>query len=331
MAYSDTRGRDGVQLSSVDDAKVIIERFRRKDPSLGGPTPVAPGGKTAAGVIPPPAPSPWTSLTRLTVAAQLLDIVQNPRRIHQGPFNLCGPAAFWVIVASRNPKAFALAATDLFDIGKGTVGALVIAPSQSLMSTDFPAIVTRLAGQTPPHGVSTTETEWMLMSALQNSTPSKGPAWDGQPESGWSGMTLPGALVTWLSNTGFFASVVDNTSVVSPQLVGAATGLALGGGQDHAFLINAKLAGLLPDGLLEQAADFFTGLFPDHWILLTDPVVFDAAAQTVTLSYWSWGDTQTAKVLSLSLFDDNFFGAVSTRTQGPAGDFNVPSGKTATG
>lgn len=144
-------------------------------------------------------------------------------------------------------------------------------------------------------------------------------------------MTLPGALVGWLNNTGFFSRVADNSSVIVPQGVGAATGLALGGGQDHALLINAKLVGELPDGLLEHVADFFTGLAPNHWILLTDPVVFDSAAQTATLGLWTWGGTRSNQIVSLSVFSDNYFGAVSTTTQGPAGDFNLPSGGTAMG
>jgi hypothetical protein len=327
MGYSDERGFDTISTSSVDDAALVIDRFRAKDSSVSSATPVALGGKIPVPAAPPAPPSPWTSLNRLSVAAELLDIVKNPRRINQGPFNLCGPAAFWSVMASRHPKAFAIAATDLFDTGRGSVGGLVISPTQDLMKTDFPAIVKRLGATAVP----TTPTEWMLLSALRNSTRSSiWPTWDGQPESSVSGVTLPGEVETWFNNTGMFSKVNNDASVVVPLPTTTAL-LQLGGGMDHLLLINANLMvpaglGAPASGFFEKLAAFFTDPFPDHWIMLVNHVVIDASANTATFGFWTWGDTVARAVVGLDLFKQCCHGAVSSMTPGPVGDFEVPSG-----
>lgn len=312
MADPDERGSDTTRLSTVADATPIIERFRRKDPSLSAAIPVTIDGQQVTVVNPPAPPSPWTSLTRLTVAAELLDIVNNPRRINQGPFNLCGPSAFWVIVAARHPKAFATAATDLFDTGRGSVGGLNIAPSTSLMSTDFPAIVARRAAAN--HSTATTQTEWMLISALQNSTPSIGPAWDGQPESGWSGIALPSNLESWFNSTGLFSSVKADTNVVVPG-TRFVHNLTLGNGQDHVLLIDGAILEAPPKDWKEKIASLFGTA--NHWVLLTDHAEMDASSRTINLGIWTWGGTrpksEARETFDIDLFTSNYYGAVSVK------------------
>src|SRR5258706_1531570 len=109
----DERATDTQTVSTQANAVEIINQFRSSMAS-----------------------SPWVSLNRTEVADRLTTIVNNPRAIYQGALNLCGPAAFFNIVASRDPVSVAQCATSLFDSGSGTIGSLKIEPKPDLISAD---------------------------------------------------------------------------------------------------------------------------------------------------------------------------------------------------
>jgi len=121
LDVSDLRGQDTTQLSSVDDAIAAVKTFRSSS-----------------------ANSPWTSLDRGQVADRLETILRDPRQINQGSLNLCGPAAFFNIVAGRHPVAVANCAASLFDTGAGIIGGLHLAPKNELVSADYPAMAAKM-------------------------------------------------------------------------------------------------------------------------------------------------------------------------------------------
>src|ERR1700733_317147 len=98
---ADERAADKLQLSSVADAQTTILAF---------------ASSKAIGA--------WPSLDRQAIALRLLEIVTVPRTINQGALNLCGPAAFFAIVAARHPVSVASAAIALFETGKCALGGL---------------------------------------------------------------------------------------------------------------------------------------------------------------------------------------------------------------
>jgi hypothetical protein len=329
----DLRAKDTLQLSTADSALRVIDSFRK--PSIGGGfLPGAPPASHGLRNLPAaphspvtlaPPTSPWTTLDRNTVADDLEAIIRDPRTIYQSNFNLCGPAAFFNIVAGRHPVAFAQAAASLFDYGTCSLGFLKIAPDRRLLTKSFAYMCEKLKGPkdkvapTPP-----TQGVWMLLSALRNTTKAWWHAdWLGDPGQTVAGMTRPSELKSWFDSTGFFSNVLDQTTYLGSSLDGgqphmradidAATNLTLEPGADHALLIHVNMINQgHQSSVLDQVVDVVTRAFPDHWITLLSKIVVDTTGETVTLSVWTWGQTLQLKVPK-NVFLSNYYGSVTTK------------------
>lgn len=301
---SDSRSQDTLQLSSPADALTAISTFRSST-----------------------ATSPWTSLDRGQVADRLEKIVTDPRSIYQGSLNLCGPAAFFNIVASRHPVAVAQAAGTLFDTGAADLGGLHIAPKSDLISTDYASMVPKMT-----NGV-TAQADWMLLGALRNSTEVFWqPDWRGNPDQELAGMTRPEELASWLTATGYFSTVRDGGKWASNPGIPNAQNLATYPGNDNAILINTNLLAAakkylgtdsnnqpqLSDPHIDNADHtFLLSSFPNHWVILVSEVAGGLYADPsggyyVTLSIWTWGSTYTDLWVPQKDFIDNYYGAVTT-------------------
>jgi hypothetical protein len=304
---NDTRKQDTVAYSTSADAIAVVDAFRSSTAS-----------------------SPWTSLDRTQVADRLTQIVSEPRVIAQGSLNLCGPAAFFNIVALRHPLAVAEAATSLFDTGSANIGGLHIEPSSALTSADYAAMVTLMV-----HGI-TPQADWMLLGALRNTTNVFWqPAWRGDPDQELAGATRPEELASWLRSTGLFTSVVDGGKWASNPGIPNAENLATSVGNDNALLINTNLlaaamvavatpAGQPPTlrsaGIDSADHTFLLSAFPNHWVTLlngiaSSPYPDPQGGHYVLLSLWTWGRSYLSLWVPQRDFLDNYYGAVNAFVQ----------------
>jgi hypothetical protein len=278
----DQRGADTVQLSSIDDAVAIIETFRSST-----------------------ATSPWNSLERGKVADRLEEIVRNPRVITQGALNLCGPAAFFNIVAGRHPVAVAQAATALFDTGACDIGGLHIAPKSDLTSVSYSDVLAKMGSSPAP------QAEWMLLGALRNTTNVFWqPDWKGDPSQELAGLTRPEELASWFTATGFFAKVSDGGKWASNPGIPNAENLSLAAGTDNAVLINTNLLAATGQTTIDNS--FILSSFPNHWVTLLSDVVADTTNKVVNVSFWTWGTPLLGLSIPQQAFLDNYYGAVTT-------------------
>lgn len=278
----DERAADTIRLSTTDDALAVVETFR----SSG-------------------ATSPWASLDRTQIADRLDAILRDPRSITQGKLNLCGPAAFFNIVAARHPLAVARAATTLFDTGACDLGGLHLEPKSDLVSVSYADMRDKMTDDVAP------QADWMLLGALRNTTEVFWqPDWRGNPDQELAGMTRPEELASWFRSTGFFATVADNGKWASNPGIPNAENLQVLPGWDNALLINANL--LAAAGQTTFDNTFILSSFPNHWVVLLSEVVADLAKQALTLSLWTWGRSLLALSVPQQAFLDNYYGAVTT-------------------
>jgi len=78
---------------------------------------------------------PWRELDRCHVADGLQAIVTDPCTgvgLNQAMLPLCGPVAWWNVVASRHPVAVAQAGVDLYEKGQAMLGGLLVKPDPAV-------------------------------------------------------------------------------------------------------------------------------------------------------------------------------------------------------
>jgi hypothetical protein len=269
-----------------------------------------------------PGPSPWTHLDRSGVADGLSQIVQNPRWINQRLTPLCGPSAFFNVVAGRHPVAFARAATTLFNTGKCMLGGLSIAPNSKLLTADYGNIVTS-SGAALPSGVSQSSWQavWMLVSSLKNVTMEAWQSlfslnWVGNPQDQVAGISPPGEVEGWFKSTGFFTTVDNHANWNTNQGIPQAEGLNPAAiGADISILINANL--LYSAGVPGAPVDNNVVMrsIANHWVILVGEVVGDVTKDLIYFSVWSWGSTNVGLSVPSKVFLQNYYGSVTTTVQ----------------
>ena len=279
---SDAKASDTIAVSSPSDARDIIGNF---------------GAETAA--------SPWTSLTRATIAQRLGEIVADPRQVQQGALNLCGPAAFYSQWAKRDPVAFANFATQLYDNGSAKIGSLQLSPGQDLLQANYADMVPRMGSAVSPAA------DWMILGALRNSTDVfwQG-SWEGDPKQELAALTRPEELASWFSAAGIYAKVDNQANWATAAGIPHALSLALRPGTDISLLIHANLMATSLNKPYDTS--WLKSQFPNHFVVLLGDIVQDVQTKNIRLSVWSWGDVKPL-VVSQDDFVANYYGAVIAR------------------
>ncbi len=239
------------------------------------------------------------SLERGEVAERLHELVDSPLRLQQGALNLCGPAALFALWLWRDPEAAVAYATALYEQGWASLGALTIRPSRGLREH-------RCRAALPPPA------DWMMMTALRDSAnrvlryPRSG-GW-GEP---MAAMTLPGTLAGWLTATGLYSAVRNDTTLVWRPGRRPTGALAPAPQTDVLALVAAQLFHPA-DSTPARAAQTVGGLVPNHWAILRAPLA-PVEGDRVTVRFWSWGADQVA-VLDPARWRRFSFGALLART-----------------
>ncbi|MEO8627229.1 MAG: hypothetical protein ABI612_03895 [Betaproteobacteria bacterium] len=293
----DKRAADTERKSTFDDAKAIVDNFAASTESAA-----------------------WATLDRATVAQRLSELVtltddqqyaspsSGPRSLKQGGMNLCGPAAFFQSALGRDPVAVMQFATDLFNVGSASIGALTISPGRDLLDADFTAMSAK--------GNTSSQAEWMLLGALRNSTDVfwQG-SWEGDPDQRLAAMTRPEELADWMKRSEIWSSVEDHGKWATNPGIPNALNLTLAPGTDIAWLINTNL--IAKSKLVDSKAStavkpddsFLLSSFPDHWVVLLNEPLLNAVDNNVMYSIWSWGQRYWLSAPQPD-FVDNYYGAV---------------------
>jgi hypothetical protein len=287
----DSKAFDKLRRSTIAGARAIVESFRVR-------------GDAGA----------WPSLDRSQVADRLLallgsasgDEADTPdeagRAIQQGSMNLCGPAAFFQFVIKRDPVMFATYATDLFDIGQGSLGSLAIVPSDDLRLADYASLLPNMTSGVCP------QADWMVLGALRNST---GVFWTGSfhgdPEQELAAATRPEELADWLTQTGLYSDVTNEANWMQSAGYPHAADLPLGEGADVAALINADLIRAARN--LPPSSSWPMTEFPNHWVVVLGETVKYVTKDAISFNIWSWGESHILAV-PIDAFIQNYYGAV---------------------
>jgi hypothetical protein len=238
--------------------------------------------------------SVWhSSLTRADVAARLRALLADPNVMDQGDLNVCGPATFFHLWIRHNPLAVVDYATSLFEIGSGRIGSLTVKPGSDLKAQNYGAVA---RSSTPP-------AEWMMLSALRD-WENDALDFEGTPEDGASGITLPAELAKWMKASGAYRSVDDDGNWMLSKDLSHALALAPSASCDVIILINANI--------IESAAGRKRTLldhFPNHYVRLVDPIT--RSGSDVTFRYWTWGNAPATATVSAASFASGYFGSIA--------------------
>jgi hypothetical protein len=240
-------------------------------------------------------------LDRRVVAERLGQLVERPGLISQGRLNLCGPALVFKVWLERDPVACVTFARALFEEGRAELGSLPVRPSRGLLGHAY--------GQGERRPTNCPAADWMLMAALRDST---NRVWPYRRERGpiepIAAMTLPGTLVRWLTATGLYRSVRDETNLVLARGVAHARTLAPMPDRDVFLLVASEMFDR-PRSLPARIGTYAVSLLPNHWIELRSRVA-SAGEDGVGFAFWSWGADRPPVVLPRSRFRRCYYGAV---------------------
>jgi len=297
---------DAQTPSPQDAAKKIIDAFRSS-------TATSPWNLLDPVTGPKAGPATDAATLRKTVADRLSALIDNPFMMQQDSLNLCGAAAMMCIWATRNPEGFATYATQLFDTGKASIGNLTVAPGSSVTGQSYADMKARM-------GVVCPQADWMIFSALRNSTNLFLP-FVGDPKQDASALTRPDELAAWLQATGESADNQANWLITKG--IQHATGLTPGAGTDIVLLINASMFRAAKSDTPETGNldpykctslgddnDWISNQFPSHYIILLSPIVPSTDNSTVQFSFWSWGTTFPNAVVPQADFTAFYYGAI---------------------
>ena len=227
--------------------------------------------------------------------------IQSPRRINQGPLNLCGPAAYLYLLAKNDPDGYAQVAIDLILNGKTSYNGLEFEAHPDMFNQ---VPMTYTIGNTT-HVMDAAD--WLTMSSLryaQNSAfwftynPAK--------ELGAAAMTTHWEMTSW----------VEDINNVKEETISGSTGVskindALNSGKQILVLIdvNRFLSGVTKEeskaqaqGFEEKMASLFSPLFGNHYVVIDSNIQLLGSSQ-YRFTIWTWGN-YTEVTVNKSDFDD---------------------------
>lgn len=252
-------------------------------------------------------PIAW-QLDRAATLLRLRALIGNPNLVHQHALNACGPAVFFRIWLARDPVAAARFACALLRHGSAQIGSLIVTAGWKLLGQNYGLL--RAATDAAQADSTPEPADWMLLSALRDS---ENILFDylGEPNTigdRAAGVTLPGTLAGWLSATGLYSGIADQTSILLPTDPKSLFSLIPTSNMDVVIFLNhnavAPLIGPIPTGPA-PAASFLS--VPDHYVLMTGPFGQWTDPSWTKIDCWTWGSIH-AGWQGTALFSSNYFG-----------------------
>jgi hypothetical protein len=258
------------------------------------------------------APIAW-QLDRAATLNRLRSLIQIPNEFNQRGLNACGPAVFFRVWLARDPVAVATFACGLLRDGRAQIGALSVAPSWKLLGQNYALLRATIDSAHP--GATPETAEWMLLSALRDSEN----IWfdyAGEPYSlgdAIAGMTLPGTLAGWLSATGLFQSVADETSVIQGTDPARLLSMIPTSNIDIILFVNSAPIYVYSAPITGAAPSATFLAVPNHYILVNGPFAMWSDPAWLEMDCWSWG-----KIIGgwqgSAFFFSNYFGQLIATT-----------------
>lgn len=231
--------------------------------------------------------------------------VRQPKIINQGPFNLCGPAAFLYFLASTDPDAYATIAIDLILKGKASYGNLKFIPHPDMVN-QHPGTFEDPNVEGLIHVMDAVD--WLTMSALRYvENDFIWPGYNPKTNTGIGGLTTHWEMSSWLEN---IENVKENR--VSGSLSFSEMNDAINAGKRMVFLIDAgKFINKMTKessknnskGFEGKMSAVFAPIFGNHFVVLDSNIQRDSF-QNYEFTIWTWGDYREI-TLSQSDFEDS--------------------------
>ena len=235
----------------------------------------------------------WKHISRADVVTGLRARVANPGKIDTSSCSLCGPASFLYSVASEYAEDYCNYICDLYDTGKGKLWGFEVKPGSDCKN----------------YKVATDKidpVDWIGLGGLRDS------------ENGWfdyqsvdddaSAITMPGTLTSWFEKAtyGTRHNVTNVYFTKSRSDIETANSLRNQG---------LKVCLFICADMLYTSKQDNKSTIPDHWVVLTGPVVIKD--DKISLEVFTWGKAKR-KVpetgdLPLSSFLKNFYGYVAAK------------------
>jgi hypothetical protein len=235
-------------------------------------------------------------------ALQLSARISTPKLIDQGRSSLCGPADFLYTLALKNPMAYARYAIDLYRTGSAWIGKMRVAPGVDCRNY-------------VPQGMDAVD--WVTLASLRDSS-------NILLDYRNTGMKLPELrcrVAYWDGSAprSYYTNFVNDTNVILDKGLWC----LLRADQQRASGSCACL--FIGSGVLGTRAG--GKLVPDHWVVLTTPVMLDGAQaapllirgtsidrdatlldQKLSFEVFTWGELRKVGPIKVTEFLDYFYG-----------------------
>jgi hypothetical protein len=205
----------------------------------------------------------FPKIPRQQLAKDLLVRARDPSVINQGPTYMCGPAAFMYSLARDNPVRFILFVADLYEHGYARMGDLEVRPSERFRNEP----VTR----------GTPAADWVALGGLRDSENYLFSYHSGFFEH-QAGGTTASSVASWFTRAGY-SDVQDYTMSHGQMMNAHLANDYLNRGYRVCLLIDGDLLG-------DDDTQRSTSIVPNHFVILTSPILEDDTGVKFTVYTW---------------------------------------------
>ena len=234
----------------------------------------------------------FSNLHRATIASELMARVMNPSLINQGQAGLCPSAAVVYSVARNNLPEYVKAVTQLYEVGRATIGTWELEPGPDLKSYKLPSTA-RMA-----------EADWIIMSSIRDSE-----NWfiDYQSETDRGG-AWGGEVARWLRKAGYSDVQEDWNYTMNKTAANLQKADAL-------YAKNYQVCLLIDSDLLSGKNATLSR--PNHWVVLASNITtnFLSPTSNVAMRVYTWGSMRSLpdRPMQLDDFVDYYYGYVAAK------------------
>jgi hypothetical protein len=228
----------------------------------------------------------FRNIKRNDVVDGLTKRLASPVEIDQANTSLCGAACLMYCLAKLKAAVYAQYVVELYQTGQATLGKLTVKPGKDCRNYK-------------PHVNSGIHpVDWIALASLRDS---ENDFFDyDEPSDEVGGITMPGDLVDWFRKSGFRQDA-NYTNIILNKDVNCLKAAGNRQDQQHSvcLFIDANVLGSSPDPIPRV---------PNHWVVLTSPVI--VKQKRITIRVYTWGRIKTVD-LPQDLFCKKFYGYIS--------------------
>lgn len=232
-------------------------------------------------------PGAFSLLDRRQVAAGLLARIDDPSVIQQGPTQFCGPGSFIFALASDDPLRYVRFAIELYEMGKASLGKLLIEPDDEVVHSS-------------PPSAEIEPVDWMVLASVRD--------WENwffdvnTGESIVRAGTNPHEVAKWFRQAGYSNVVEDVNTVFKKDLANARTA-------SDFFEQGYKVVIYLGFGIFEPGGS------GTHFVVLTSRI--NLVPSNVFFDVFTWGEghhhVPKSGVLTLPNFLKDYYGYIAAK------------------